>query len=182
MTEQRAWYREPETFIAIAALIVSVTAVVVGLYEASLQRAHDRAEVWPHLEVSTWVNDSSVEVRLDNTGLGPAIVRQMAVTVDGRPQRNWDDALHLLYGHDVPPHGTATSVEHSFRPGDRGVMFTIPVTSIPRDFWTWIRRVTVRVCYTSVFESTWIVTDTLGKSDHWESAKSCPIQQEDTDL
>jgi hypothetical protein len=49
------WYREPETFIAVAALVVSVSAVAVGLYEARLQRTHDRAEVWPHVEISTFV-------------------------------------------------------------------------------------------------------------------------------
>lgn len=47
MKGDRPWYREPETFIAVAALVVSVSAVAVGLYEAQLQRAHDRAEVWP---------------------------------------------------------------------------------------------------------------------------------------
>jgi hypothetical protein len=31
----KPWYRETETFIAIAALIVSLSAVVVGIYEAA---------------------------------------------------------------------------------------------------------------------------------------------------
>src|SRR5438552_4266118 len=52
MNGDRPWYREPETFIAVAALVVSVSPVAVGLYEAKLQRAHDRAEVWPHVEIS----------------------------------------------------------------------------------------------------------------------------------
>lgn len=56
MSDDRPWYREPETFIAIAALIVSVSAMVVGIYEAALQRAHDRAEVWPHVELDTFTN------------------------------------------------------------------------------------------------------------------------------
>jgi hypothetical protein len=33
---RRRWYSEPETFIAVAALVVSISAVVVGVYEASL--------------------------------------------------------------------------------------------------------------------------------------------------
>jgi hypothetical protein len=48
MNGDRRWYREPETFIAVTAFVENVSAVVVGLYEAHLQRAHDRAEVWPH--------------------------------------------------------------------------------------------------------------------------------------
>lgn len=41
MATERRWYAEPETFVAIAALTVSISAVVVGIYEASLQRHHD---------------------------------------------------------------------------------------------------------------------------------------------
>jgi len=33
MSDDRPWYREPETFIAVAALVVSISAVAVGIYE-----------------------------------------------------------------------------------------------------------------------------------------------------
>src|SRR3982751_1653555 len=88
-----AWYRQPETFIAVAALVVSISAVVVGLYEASLQRAHDRAEVWPHLEISTFTSSSGASISLVNNGIGPAIIKSVVVTVDGKPQRVWHDVL-----------------------------------------------------------------------------------------
>jgi hypothetical protein len=38
MTSQPRWYTELETFVAVAALIVSVTAVMVGIQEAAPQR------------------------------------------------------------------------------------------------------------------------------------------------
>lgn len=182
MPDERAWYREPETFIALAALVVSVTAVVVGLYEAALQRKHDVAEVWPHLEISTWVNDTSATFQIDNTGLGPAVVQFVDVRVDGKAQRTWDDALRTLYGHEPPPHSEATAVEHALRPGDRTVLVTLPIRDVPRDFWTWAGRLSVRVCYASVFEQHWIVTDTVGKSDKWADAAGCPAQPTNTDL
>ena len=47
MSEMRPWYTQPETFVAIAALIVSLSALGVGVYEASLQRSHDRAKDCP---------------------------------------------------------------------------------------------------------------------------------------
>jgi len=31
MSDDRPWYREPETFIAVAALVVSISAVAVGI-------------------------------------------------------------------------------------------------------------------------------------------------------
>jgi hypothetical protein len=62
---ERRWYTEPETFIAAAALVVSVSAVVVGLYETSLQRHHDRAEVWPHVEIATFTGDQGTTVTVE---------------------------------------------------------------------------------------------------------------------
>src|SRR3954463_2920805 len=93
MNADRRWYTEPETFIAIAALVVSVSAVVVGLYEASLQRHHDRAEVWPHVEIQVFTKQTGAAIALENTGIGPAIIQSVVVTVDGRPQASWRDVL-----------------------------------------------------------------------------------------
>src|SRR2546425_6810638 len=67
MKGDRPWYREPETFIAVAALVVSISAVAIGLYEAQLQRAHDRAEVWPHVEISTFVTPKGASLFVENT-------------------------------------------------------------------------------------------------------------------
>ncbi len=97
-TDSRPWYREPETFIAIAALVVSVSAVVVGLYETSLQRTHDRAEVWPHVELATYTSTVSASLTVENNGIGPAIIRSIIVSVDGKPQQNWSEVVKALGG------------------------------------------------------------------------------------
>jgi len=70
-----------ETFIAIAALVVSVSALAVGVYEASLQRWHDVAEVWPHVELSTFISGNGATLVLGNPGLGPGIVRYVELKV-----------------------------------------------------------------------------------------------------
>ena len=82
----RPWYLEPETFVAVAALIVSFSALGVGVYEASLQRHHDRAEVWPNLELGTFTTGDEREGRWWTTrGWDPAVVEAIAVTVDDKP-------------------------------------------------------------------------------------------------
>ena len=174
MGTERPWYREPETFIAVAALIVSVTAVAVGIYEAWLQRAHDRAEVWPRLEVSTWTADSGATLRIDNTGLGPAVVNYIGITVDGRAKPDWKSVLATLYGDSLPPFGQSTVFQRALRPGDLHSMVHLPPRYVPANFWTWVHRVTVRVCYSSVFGDNWMVVDTLGESNKWSEARNCP--------
>jgi hypothetical protein len=183
MPDNRPWYRESETFIAAAALVVSISAVVVGLYEAALQRRHDRAEVWPRVEISTFILAQGAVVRLENTGIGPAVIKSISVSVDGKPQRTWDDALRTLYAHDPPTHSSTTVAEHAVRAGDQVTLVGLAKADLPPDFWHWIGRVSMRVCYSSVFDEAWVLSDAhLGGSSKWQQVKSCSPQPTGIDL
>lgn len=173
----RRWYAEPETFIAVAALIVSISAVAVGLYEASLQRHHDRAEVWPHLEIQVFTKQAGGEIDLENSGIGPAIVQSVTVTADGKPMSTWTDVLHTLNGADPAPFGKFSAVDHALRPGDRLALIDMPVADMPHDFWKSIARVGVSACYASVFEQHWVVeSKRLGEGVVWRETSQCPTQ------
>jgi hypothetical protein len=170
----RPWYREPETFIAVAALVVSLSAVIVGIYEAALQRAHDRAEVWPHLELSTYVTPRGAEVRLENGGIGPAIVHSVIVTVDGRPRHNWDEVVEAITGKRPSGLENSTAAEHAIRAGDRLILVGVPAAFLPPGLWDYIKRVGVRVCYSSVFGESWILEGKhLGGGSNWTSVAKC---------
>jgi hypothetical protein len=175
MPNERPWYREPESFIALAALVVSLSAVIVGIYEASLQRAHDRAEVWPHVEISTFTTPEGAALYLENTGLGPAIVNSAVVSVDGKPQKNWNEVLQTLKG-SAPIHFSQTTViDHALRAGDRVQMIGLANKDIPPNFWDWIARVSIRVCYASAFGEHWTVRDDhLGGNSTWSIVPDCP--------
>ncbi len=174
----RRWYAEPETFIAVAALIVSISAVAVGLYEASLQRHHDRAEVWPHLEIQVFTKPTGGEIDLENSGIGPAIVQSVTVTADGKPMSTWAEVLRTLNGADPPASfANFSAVDHALRPGDRLALINMPVADQPREFWKSIARVGITVCYASVFEQHWVVeSKQLGQGVAWREASQCPTQ------
>lgn len=156
MSAERPWYKEPETFVAVAALIVSVSAVAVGIYEASLQRAHDRAEVWPHVEVGTFTTTTDATVYLENTGVGPAVINSIVVTVDGKARRNWEDVVPALFGDAAPEHfGHETVLDHSLRAGEKVAVLALPAATIPPGFWDQIHRVGLTACYASVFGEHW---------------------------
>jgi hypothetical protein len=178
----RRWYTEPETFIALTALVVSVSAVAVGIYEASLQRKHDRAEVWPHVEVSVYVSPAGATVYLENSGIGPAIINSVVVTVDGHPQRNWADAAQALVGGNPGLTQTSTVVNRALRPGDRVTMVGIGKERL-KGFWQYVGRLAVRVCYASVFDDHWLLSDDrLGGTSVWKPVDSCQPQASGTDF
>jgi hypothetical protein len=187
MTARRRWYLEPETFVGVAALIVSITAVAVGLYGASLQRKHDRAEVWPHVEFLVTTSPEGATLAVENTGIGPAIIKSVVVTVDGQPQRNWNDVLHTLVNAapEFTQHVTVhTVVDHAVRPGDTVIALQFPLKDLPPDFWKWIGRVGVTLCYGSVFDEHWTLSERAlgGTGAIWEPARDCPAQVVGTDF
>lgn len=183
MSDDRPWYREPETFIAVAALIVSVTAVVVGIYEAKLQRAHDRAEVWPHLEIGTYTSPKGVGIILQNTGIGPAIVKSVIVAVDGKPMHNWDEALTALFRRNTSSDENYTAANSGIRAGDKLTLVGVVSSKIPKPgFSAYGPRMNVVVCYTSVFDDAWQLTAHIWGNDEWQPVKQCGPQPKGTDF
>ena len=178
MSDGRPWYREPETFIAVAALVVSVSAVVVGLYEAALQRQHDRAEVWPHLEVTTFTMRTGATLSVENTGIGPALVKSIVVTVDGKRAHNWNEVLTTLLGHAPPsPFSNSTISESALRPGNKVTLIGLPSEDMPPGFWNAVGRVGLSLCYSSVFGESWLLhKEHVGVRTTWAEVSKCPPQ------
>ena len=185
MPESRRWYTERETFVAVAALIVSISAVAVGIYEASLQRHHDRAEVWPHVEIQLFYSDTGVTLSLENSGIGPAIVETMIVSVDSQPRRSWLDVLTAMNG-GRPKTGFSyySATQHALRSGERLDVVHEPRADLPDSVGRAMARTSIYVCYGSVFEQFWSVSVAhLGRSAiSWTPVKHCPAQPDSTDF
>jgi hypothetical protein len=180
---RRRWYTEPETFVALTALVVSISAVAVGIYEASLQRKHDVAEVWPHVELSVYTTPTGASLSLQNSGIGPAIIKSVVVTVDGRRRRNWPDAAQALLGGTPVLTQTSTVVERGVRPGDNITMVAVSATSLTPRFWQVIGRLAVSVCYASVFDDHWLLSDDhVGGMSTWTQVSACPQPASGTDF
>ena len=78
----------PGTTIAMASLAVSLVTTLFVLYQASLTRIHNRLSVRPQLsmEIFTLADEgtASVEMRVMNVGLGPALIKNHDVYVDSK--------------------------------------------------------------------------------------------------
>jgi hypothetical protein len=176
MIDQRRWYTEPETFVAVAALIVSITAVVVGIYEAALQRRHDRAEAWPHVEIATFTRPTGVAVELENGGVGPAVIKSAEVFVDGKLQKNWVDVAAAIIGHAPARYDNTTVADHSLRAGERVTLLGLPSDEIPPNLWKGAKRVRIVICYASIYGEATVVSEDLGAPTHWTEVKQCAPQ------
>lgn len=76
-----------ESLIAVCALLVATIAAAAAAYQTYVINAQFSATVWPYLsfDVNNDTAASSFSLGVRNVGLGPAIVRNTVVTLDGSP-------------------------------------------------------------------------------------------------
>jgi hypothetical protein len=173
-TAPRAWWADPQMLVAVAALCTSVVAVGLGAYGAYLQRQHDRAEVWPHLEVGLWEMPQGAAIQLTNTGIGPARVESVVVTVNGKAMLAWDSVVVATVGKVIPNHNQETVVDRALRPGDKATLLAIGATDLPSNWHERFAEINITVCYTSVFGDGWSVsTPRLGGQSKWTDGAHC---------
>jgi hypothetical protein len=101
---------------AAVATIVAVLAVAVSAYTAYVQRQQVRAQVWPILEYGSG-HEPELRLWLANKGVGPALIRNVIVSVDGEPAADWSAAMRRLFGTRVDRPGRYSYSQETI--GDR---------------------------------------------------------------
>jgi hypothetical protein len=168
----------------IIATLVGVSALFVSGYTAYVQRQQVRAAVWPILEYST-SNDPRIRFTLDNKGVGPAIIRNVIIRVDGEPVRNWEAALQKLLGPGEYKFTQSTISGHTFAGGESmDVMVPHASDGGPLTFdksgalWTALNkergRVAVEICYSSTLGDCWILRRDANTRSTTTEARTCP--------
>lgn len=180
-TEEGAGVRRYETIIVT---LIGVSALFVSGYTAYVQRQQVRAAVWPILEYGT-SNDPRIRFTLDNKGVGPAIIRNVIVRVDGEPVPNWEAALQKLLGPGEYKFTQSSMSAHVMAAGesmDILVPHNFDGTALAADksnpLWVGLNkerfRVAIEICYSSTLGDCWTLrTEAKSKSTTTES-RSCP--------
>ena len=163
MPEERTT-RGASRYDAIIATLVGFCALCVSGYTAYVQRQQVRAAVWPILQFDS--SNAPIHFTLANKGVGPAIIRNVIVKVDGQPVRNWVEVLEKLLG---PGEHRYSESDMSSRVLSAGESMTIitpgdaannPI-AFDRSSPLWVKmnkereRVTVEICYCSTLGECW---------------------------
>lgn len=185
-----------EMIIAAAAMLTAIAAVVVSVIqtdimraEAEMEREHARLSVQPSVWIFQNTNTTEAspkyELALLNKGLGPAVIEQFEVTVDGEIVLRWSeivskisDGKFILGGEDanvgqvgfssVPP-GHIIPAEAQVLPiriGNSLELVTLLAST---------ERVNYSLCACSVYKECW---RTKGRGDRPEPVKACETNRE----
>lgn len=149
-----------------------------------MRRQQVRGAVWPILQFDS-SNVPDIHFTLANKGVGPAIIRDVIVKADGRPVKNWREALEILLGPGK--HGGSES-DMSGRMLAAGESMTVLAPFAPEGkpisfdesnpLWVKMNkdraRIAVEICYSSTLGECWTLRARESTRSTTTETRRCP--------
>jgi hypothetical protein len=181
---QQTETRRASRYDAIIATLVGLCALCVSAYTAYVQRQQVRAAVWPILEFDS-SNAPDIHYIVANKGVGPAIIRNVIVMVDGQPVRNWKEALEKILGPGEHLFSESDMSFHVIAAGESRTVFTAhdPENNplkYDRSNPLWVKmnkerlRVSVEICYCSTLDECWTLRASGFTPSTTTESRRCP--------
>lgn len=152
-----------QTVLSIAGIFIAAVALYAALTESEAVRRQTAASVWPYVQLSVddhLSTDAALfELSLTNSGVGPAHIRAMRVTIGGRAMLTWKDAVLAVVGTDAPAFSQTFANNRVFRPGERVTIFGTRAPVLVRALREAVvnESAGVEYCYCSIFDECWTV-------------------------
>ena len=157
---------------SIVAVVVSVIALGLNVYQTRIIQEQARAGVWPYLSFGVETKESDTGARyaftLDNDGVGPAIIKSVRVTFDGRPVHTWLEVVKLIVGTATTENVGIATVHGLVLPAGTNRDTKVEAISVsdPAKAKIFIKanpRIRMEICYCSVYDDCWIISTTDGE-------------------
>lgn len=183
-----------QTVLAVVGIFTGAVALVAALNEADAVRKQLYASVWPRIETGSdrWSREA-VQRREElaglegplfrftmlNSGIGPARIAAVRVSVDGKARRTWPEVIEALTGMKDVSFGSSTIGGRVIRSGDVVNAMTLLgepaqlVMDALADPGESRRRVVIEICYCSVFDECWITADSSTTTEP-HPVEQCP--------
>lgn len=141
------------------AMIISLSAMFISLYEASIMKSQQSAMVWPYLDLSQQYNNEGFAIEVSNKGTGPAIITSVQVDYNGLPIESIDVLMDSLnpnrtFGYDILRNSTLGN--QVFMSGEKRIVFGLPYSDETRIVQSNLGKIRVRIGYKSVLEEHWL--------------------------
>ena len=151
-----------QTVLSVLGLFVAGIALYAALTESAAVRRQTAASVWPHVQVTTsdyeGPDGAEFRVSLTNAGVGPAHLRSMRLTLNGRPQRTWGDVVRALGDGEPRPYAQTSALDLVIRPGERIDLFRVADRDLTRALRAAVASgdAALEYCYCSIFDQCWV--------------------------
>ena len=147
-----------QTFGTALAIIISLAAMFVSIYEASILKSQQTSMVWPYLDLSQQSDNNGFAIEISNKGTGPAIITSVQVDYNGLPVESIDVLMDSLnpnrtFGYDILRNSTLGN--QVFMSGEKRIVFGLPYNDETRVVQSNLGKIRIRIGYKSVLEEHW---------------------------
>jgi hypothetical protein len=167
--------------LALAALLVSISSILVALQNHQAMQRLVTANSWPYLELqegNSLDGEPVVHFGVKNAGIGPAMIEKFVVTYEGQPVHGPHEILERCCGPQAnwdQVRIQVNDVNARVLPALETITFlAVPTRELAPELWKKLDeqrgKVGMSVCYSSVFGEYW-VSDLGQVRQH--SVKSC---------
>lgn len=166
-----------ERWVSIGAFVVSFCAFALAVYTGYQTRLHNRLSVQPRLTIDFGYTDEGAGFKLVNEGLGPAIIGTFVVSVDDKPRQTWDAAAEALGIKTASKRWRVPYPDTAWLVGDQQPrVYWIPKSPESDLLIKQSPRVSIRVCYCSMYGECWSKTRNAGPPEEMGSCEGTKDQ------
>jgi hypothetical protein len=168
-----------QTILSVVGIAVAVIALYAALTESAAVRQHTAAAVWPFVQVMIEDYDkgdaAGFSLALTNSGVGPAKMQDVRVTVDGNVTRNWSELVAIVEGNPEAAISRNFISNRVLRPDETVIIFGTTDAALARELIGAVSkpRGALTYCYCSIFDECWLA-DTRMELQTRERVDACP--------
>lgn len=145
--------------IGLLAIIINLITVFVYIYQTNLMQEQQHSSVWPYVEWKAIYNqEDGFKLRVANNGIGPALIVNTNIKLNGEKQANLDSLFTNLIGTHKFPH-LVGDTEKRVIPANSS--YNLFKTS--DDKWSELlysaylkNKFEMEICYESIYRDGWI--------------------------
>lgn len=173
-----------QTVLSVAGVFTGAVALYAALTESSAVRRQTAAAVWPYVQlaVNDYLSDESgiYELTLTNSGVGPAQIRAVRVSINGSAMSSWAAVIDEVSPGESPTFSQSFIANRVIRAGESVTMFGTQNPELVAQ----MREVaadsnnSIQFCYCSIFDECWTVDSRTPNAER-EPQRQCPSYGEE---
>ena len=167
-----------DILIAVCALLVSGFATVASWWQTRVVAQQLSAQVWPYVNVGLTYGPKQIIISADNDGLGPAVVRWLVFTVDGRPKRSFAEVQRALAPGSRGRSSWISELARGsvIKVGGSVQLLRVEDPALLRPLEHGLPRLDVQTCYCSILSNCWIASI---RNAEPRAVQTCPDRAND---
>lgn len=173
-----------EFFVAVCALFSSIIAIWVAWDQSRVMRAQQDGMVFPVLQIDGFVSTEEEKIamglRIENSGVGPAIIEAVSLSTNGEKVDSLEPYRGSLpTGYTISWSGLVGRAVAPSRNFDvlrlEWARDKISPEQLDAAASSW-GELDIEICYCSVFNKCWIETMGISRA---QPVRSCPVSEKD---